>query len=81
MYTKKFWKDAAERALSTAAQTLLALILAAGTTTVVAFNWPVLLGTAATAAVVSVLKSLVAGKLVDNTISPASLVEDKGVLK
>ena len=58
MFTAQFWKDAGERAVKTFAQTLLALVLAAGVTSIVALNWPVLLGTAGTAALVSLLTSL-----------------------
>jgi hypothetical protein len=59
MWTPSFWKDAAERAIRTFAQALLALI---GTDLVgiVDLDWPQLLAVGATAAVVSLLTSVVA---------------------
>lgn len=78
MFNKLFWQDALERALKAFAQTLLAVIGAAGTTNVVAFDWPTLLLTAVGAALISLLTSLVSGAATRNepTLSPASLVKD-----
>lgn len=76
MFNRRFVKDAAERAVATFAQALLAFLLVAETT-IMEYDWSRGLGLGATAAVISVLKSVVATKLTDNTISPASLVEDK----
>lgn len=78
MFSKLFWKDAAERAIKTFVQSLLAVIGAAGVTSVVAFDWPTLLLTAATAALISLLTS-VASVVATNdvpTVSPASVAKD-----
>lgn len=82
MFTALFWKDTAERALKTFAQALLALLIVAPNTPVIGFDWPTLLFTAATSAVISVLTSLVGGAVTQNTptVSPASLAkDDRGV--
>lgn len=76
MWTSLFWKDAAERAIRTFAQTLLALIGTGAATSLVALNWPELLGVAALAALLSVLTSVIAGG-VKTTVSPASLAHDE----
>lgn len=76
MFTRTFWKDAAERAVKTFAQALLALLLVAPNTPLIAFDWTTMALTAATAAVISVLTSIVGGKAVDSTVSPASVVKD-----
>lgn len=75
MFTVVFWKDAAERAIKTIAQTLLALWLVGD----VAFNalsvdWKEALGIAVGAAILSVLTSIVSAGAVANSVSPASLV-------
>lgn len=75
MFTTVFWKDAAERAIKTIAQTLLALWLVGD----VAFNalsvdWTEALGIAVGAAILSVLTSIVSAGAVTNSVSPASLV-------
>lgn len=57
MWTRAWWQAAAERALKTVAQTLVALI-GANAVDVTALDWPSLLGIAATAGIVSVLTSV-----------------------
>jgi hypothetical protein len=59
MFTIKFWKDAAERAIRTAAQALLAL-WATDVTGVLAVDWVQAGSVAALAAVTSVLMSIIA---------------------
>ncbi len=56
---KAFWKAALTRAFRTFCQSALALIPAA--VTITAVDWPTVIGTAALAAVVSVLMSGVSG--------------------
>lgn len=80
MWTTLFWKDAAERALKTFAQVILALLLVAPQTPLLAFDWPSAIGLAATAVVISFLTSIVTGlgKSATNTttVSPASAAPD-----
>lgn len=57
MFNTLFWIAAAERALKTLAQTLVALI-GANAVSVMDLDWPQMLGVAGTAAVVSILTSL-----------------------
>ena len=78
MFNALFWKDAAERAAKTFAQALLALIIVAPNTPVFGFDWPTLLATAGTAAVISLLTSVGGGVLTRNTptVSPASVAPD-----
>jgi hypothetical protein len=78
LFTALFWKDAAERAVKTFAQALLALLIVAPNTPVIGFDWPTLLFTAATSAVISVLTSIVGGVATKNveTVSPASVAPD-----
>jgi hypothetical protein len=59
MWTTTFWKDAAERALKTAAQALLSLWVVGGAFNILTVSWGPALGVAAGAAVVSLLTSLV----------------------
>ncbi|HEY5444111.1 MAG TPA: holin [Pyrinomonadaceae bacterium] len=74
MFDKLFWRDALERALKTFAQAVLAVIGVAATTPVTGFDWPTILLTGATAAVISLLTSFVSVGS-SNTVSPASLVK------
>jgi len=60
MFTLAFWKAATERAVKTAAQTLI-LLIGAGTVGIMALDWPALLGLAGTAALLSVLTSVASG--------------------
>ena len=72
MFTGKFWRDAAERAIRTAAQSAIAAI---GTTAVVQdINWEIVGGTTLTATLLSLLMSIAAG----TTANPntASFQED-----
>jgi hypothetical protein len=59
MFTVKFWKDAAERAIRTAAQSLLAL-WATDVTGVLAVDWVQAGSVAALAALTSILMSIIA---------------------
>lgn len=78
MFTGLFWKDAAERFVKTFAQALLALLLVAPQTPIIGFDWPSALGLAATAAVISLLTSIVSavGTANVSTVSPASVAPD-----
>jgi hypothetical protein len=59
MWTTKFWKDAAERVIRTAAQTAAASI---GVTAAIQdVDWAIVAGTTATASVLSLLTALAAG--------------------
>jgi uncharacterized membrane protein len=79
MFTALFWKDAAERVLATMAQTLLALLTADGFDVLQA-DFNTLLVTVVVAGVLSLLKALVAGSVVNPSVSPASLApDDRGV--
>jgi hypothetical protein len=62
MFTKTFWVDATERALSTAAQAAL-LALGGGSLNVLTADWQVVGGFALGGAVLSYLKSIVAARL------------------
>jgi len=73
MLTKKFLLDALERAIKTFAQSLVAL-LGAGATNIVLLNWPDMLGVSATAALLSVLTSVVSSSAGDH--ASASLVDE-----
>lgn len=79
MWTGLFWKDAVERALKTFAQAVLALLLVAPQTSIISFDWPTVLLTSATAAVISLLTSLTSAGLTSKkpTVSPASAAVDK----
>lgn len=79
MYSSLFWKDAFERAVKTFLQGVLAVLAVGGTTTLLTVSWPAVLSVAGTAAVVSLLTSLISAKASD-TVSPASVVSvDEGV--
>ena len=58
MFTKKFWKDVAERAVKTAGQSLLAILGAAGVS-LLTVSWPGVLAAVALATLLSVLSSIV----------------------
>ncbi|WP_027500802.1 holin [Rhodococcus sp. UNC363MFTsu5.1] len=57
MWTKGFWQDASERAMKTGAQVLLALLTVG--TTVLDLDWGSALSVSGTAAMVSILTSIV----------------------
>ncbi len=61
MYKIEFWKAAFERSVSTFFQTFLGVWLALGITTTSGLDWRAIFGAAGAAAVLSVLKSVVAG--------------------
>lgn len=73
MFTRLFWKDTAERVVSTAAQAAIGVLTADGFD-LVNFDAKASLAVVGTAALVSFLKALVAEK-VDGTVSPASLAK------
>jgi len=73
MYTKLFWKDAAERALKTFAQSAVAL-LTAGSFNIMTVDYKSVLSVAAFAALTSVLTSLASAGT--GSTSSASLVVD-----
>lgn len=75
MFTRKFWQNALERAIKTAAQTAVALLLVSTTTGVLDVDWQQTASVAALAAIVSVLTS-VAGRDIGKPGDP-SLVSDK----
>lgn len=57
MFTVAFWRSAAERAIKTLAQSLIA-ILAVGQTNILTVDWQQALAVAATATLLSVLSSI-----------------------
>lgn len=81
MFDQRFWIATAERAIKTFAQALIALI---GTqmVNIVSLDWPQMLGASATAALVSVLTSIVSANfgpnpgpsLADETIEPDPVI-------
>jgi hypothetical protein len=76
VFTKKFLKDAAERAISTVAQTALALIIAVAATPnngVTDVPWLAVVNISALAGLISVLKSIIASRV--NPPDSASLVD------
>lgn len=70
MRSAKFWQDAAERALKTAAQSVLAVFVAG--VTIMSVDWVDTLAIGATAALVSVLTSVAsAGRSESASLAPA----------
>ncbi len=68
MFTALFWRDAAERALSTAAQAALALLLVDGGSVYVGLldvDWAGGASVVGSAALASLLKSLIASRVGD----------------
>jgi len=74
MYNSLFWKDVFERALATIAQVLIGLFTADGFDLLNA-DFTAMAVAAATAAILVVLKSIVAANM-GRTVSPASLAKD-----
>lgn len=64
MFTTSFWKSAAERAIKTVAQALIA-VLAATTFDWINADWQAIAGTAATAGVLSLLSSIASAGMGD----------------
>lgn len=64
MFTKKFWRDAAERSISTFAEAFGGYAVAAGATDVLHFNWQGAASTAAFATVLALAKALAAARTV-----------------
>lgn len=64
MFTTSFWKSAAERAIKTVAQALIA-VLAATTFDWFTADWQAIAGTAATAGVLSLLSSIASAGIGD----------------
>ena len=76
MFTKSFWKAAAERAIKTVAQALIAVI-AATTFDWFTADWQAIAGTAATAGVLSLLSSIASAGIGDK--GSTSLVKQPSV--
>lgn len=71
MYTKEFWKDAAERAIKTFLQAVLAVLMVDGTTLLNA-DWQAGLVMAGTAAAISLITSLVSGTTASDNKGPVT---------
>jgi hypothetical protein len=71
LYSLVFWKDAAERAISTAAQSAIALLGVEGLG-LLDVDWTVTASAAGLAALLSVLKSVAASTTGDGSASLAS---------
>lgn len=71
MFSTTWLKDAAERAVKTFAQALLAMISADSFLNILDFNWGDMFGVSATATVVSVLTSIVSAGLGDKGTASA----------
>lgn len=74
MWTPAFWKDAAERAIKTGVQSLIATFGVG--TTVLEMDWGAALAVSGTATLLSVLTSIVSEPVGDR--EQASLVENTG---
>lgn len=75
MFTRLFWKDTAERVISTAAQAAIGVLTADAVIGVADVDFEAGASIVALAALVSFLKALVAGRTTDDHVSPASLVK------
>lgn len=78
MWTLTFWKDAAERAVSTFAQTLIAMVGTDAVLEKVTLGWKDLLLTAAIAGGLSILKSVAATRV--GTKGTASFAKGVGMI-
>lgn len=76
MFTKTFWKDTAERAVKTFAQSLAA-VLAAGATGVLDVDWMNALSVSLLATLVSVLTSIGSGTVGDQSASAIKLKKEE----
>lgn len=72
MFTKTFWKDTAERAVKTFAQSMAA-VLTAGVTGVLDVDWINALSVSLLATLVSVLTSVGSGYVGDDSASAVNL--------
>lgn len=72
LFTKKFWEDAAERALKTAAQSI-GLALAGSAVNILTLDWETVGGAALTGAALSVVTSIASAGIGDS--GTASLVQ------
>ncbi len=78
LFTKEFWIDAVERAVSTGAQAVLTVLSLDGTNLIVAnFDWKLALASFGFGALFAVLKALVASRTTDGTASFADVVTYK----
>lgn len=75
MFTKIFWKDTAERAVKTFAQSLAA-VLTAGATGVLDVDWKNAVSVALLATLVSVFTSIGSGTVGDQSASAINLNKD-----
>ncbi|WP_347962760.1 holin [Lactococcus formosensis] len=75
MFTKTFWKDTAERAVKTFAQSLAA-VLTAGATGVLDVDWKNAVSVALLATLVSVFTSIGSGTVGDQSASAINLNKD-----
>lgn len=75
MWTSLFWKDLGERVIATIAQVLLGIFTADGFN-LLSIDATGVLVTVATAAILVVLKGIVAANI-SKTVSPASLAKDE----
>lgn len=81
MFSKLFLLDVVERAVKTFAQSLLVLFVGDSAYNVISVNWPQALGLAATAALVSILTSVVSGQFGDkNTASVFAAKQEQGTV-
>jgi hypothetical protein len=76
MFTKTFWKDTAERAVKTFAQSMAA-VLTAGVTGVLDVDWMNALSVSLLAALVSVLTSVGSGYVGDDSASAVKLNKEE----
>lgn len=79
MWTKTFWQDAAERAVKTAIQTLLAVVSSAATAaTMSGGDWGLALKTAGFAALFSIATSIASARVGDRATAAALPVAAPG---
>lgn len=75
MFTKTFWKDTAERAVKTFAQSMVA-VMTAGATGVLDVDWKNAVSVALLATLVSVFTSIGSGTVGDQSASAINLNKD-----